>query len=307
MPCAASRRTTWSGSWPACSPGRGSRSELTPPARYPREILDINVRTDYGRIHRLLFTPEGEPREQVLEPFQVVLGDGSIDAELHPSFPLDLAYDGGYFVSLLYYMGLLTLQREGGWLRLGIPNYAIRTLYWETIARLLQDLNHLEVIPTRVGAAIKTMSRDGNVLPFVELVFTQVIRKLSNRDMIRLDEKTMKVILLAYLSLSEVFFAWSEVELGFGYGDLVLVPNRSRPEAKVGFLIELKYLKAGATEEMVTARLDEAEAQLGRYLAEDRLQAITPPGGLRAVSVAFVGTEACWLKMHGGAAAAIGG
>lgn len=281
-------------------------TELAPPSRYPREILDVNVRTDHGRVQRLALTPEGEARPQIVEPLQTALTEGWIDAEVHSSFPLDQVYEGRYFLSLLYYMGLLTYQREGDWVRLGIPNYAIRTLYWEAIGHLLQDVHHVEVVPGRVEKAIQTMSRDGDLRPFLEVTFTQVIRKLSNRDLIRLDEKSMKVILLAYLSLSEVFFAWSEVELGFGYGDLVLIPNRSRPSARVGFVIELEYLKAGSTEKAVTARLDEADEQLRRYLAEDRLQALAPPGGWRAVSVAFVGTEACRMRPLGEAAIAVG-
>ena len=276
--------------------------ELRPPARYPNELLDINVRTDYGPIQRLLFTPEGEVREAVAASFQTVITQGWIDAEPASSFPLDRAHEGGYFVSLLYYLGLLTHQWDAGWLRLGIPNYAIRLLYWEAIGRLLHDLHHVDVDVAHVRTAQRAMALGGDLAPFLELVFTRVVRKLSNRDLIRLDEKTMKVVLLAYLSLSDVFFAWSEMELSFGYSDLVLVPNRSQPAAQVGFVIELKYLKSGATEAEVTARLDEADAQLRRYLADPRLAAIVPPGGWKAVSVASVATEACWLRELGGTA-----
>jgi len=125
-------------------------TELAPPSRYPEEILDINVRTDYGRIQRLVLTPEGEPRTEVLGPFQAALRDGWIDAEVQSSFPLERAHEGEFFVSLLYYMGLLTHQREGAFLRLGIPNYAIRTLYWESVARLLRDLHEVDVALGRV-------------------------------------------------------------------------------------------------------------------------------------------------------------
>ena len=276
--------------------------ELQPPARYPNELLDINVRTDYGRIQRLLFTPDGEVREAVAASFQTVITQGWIDAEPASSFPLDRAHEGGYFVSLLYYLGLLTHQWDAGWLRLGIPNYAIRLLYWEAIGRLLHDLHHVDVDVAHVRTAQRAMALGGDLAPFLELVFTRVVRKLSNRDLIRLDEKTMKVVLLAYLSLVEVFFAWSEMELSFGYSDLVLVPNHRQPAAQVGFVIELKYLKSGATEADVTARLDEADAQLRRYLADPRLAAIVPPRGWKAVSVAFVATEACWLRELGGTA-----
>ncbi len=276
---------------------------MRPPASYPDDILDVNVRTDYGRVKRFLFTSENAPRTELIGTFQTILAEGSIEASLQTSFPLDRAYEEGYFVSLLGYMGLLTLQvMEDGWFRLGIPNYAIRTFYWEAIARLLHDLSHVEVDARHVQVAIKAMGRDGEIGPFLELVFTKVVSKLSNRDLIRLDEKTMKVILLAYLSLSEVFFAWSEVELDFGYGDLLLVPSRVQPIARYGFLIELKYLKAGAAEGMVTAKLDEADEQLRAYLADAKLAALGGAKGLRAVSVVFVGTEACAYRMLGGEA-----
>ena len=281
-------------------------TEMGPPSHYPKDLLDINVRTDYGRIQRLLFTPEGEVRPDVVEDLLAVIVDGSTAARLQSSFPLDRAYESGYFVSLLYYMGLLTLQEQEGWLRLGIPNYAIRTLYWETFARLLQDLHHPELPSTRVDVAIETMARKGDIAPFLTLIFTRVLRKLSNRDLIRLDEKTMKVLLLAYLSLSEVFFAWSEMGLSFGYSDVVLVPNRNQPAAQVGFVLELKYLKSGAGEGEVNARLDEADAQLRRYLADPKLAAVAPPKGWKALSIAFVGTEACWLRELGGEARSLG-
>jgi hypothetical protein len=281
--------------------------EMAPPAWYPEEILDVNVRTDYGRIQRLLFTPEGTPRAQLIETFQTVLAEGAIDAKLQSSFPLERAYEESFFVSLLYYMGLLTLQQSEGRFRLGIPNYAVRTLYWDAIAGLLRDLHRVDIDPSRVATALAAMGSRGDVGPFLELAYTQVIRKLSNRDIIRLDEKTMKVVLLAYLSLSEEFFAWSEVELGFGYGDLVLLPNRIQPVAAFAFLIELEYLKAGATDEAVTGRLDEADAQLRRYLADEKLRALAGTKTWKAVSVVFVGTEACWFRELGGEGRKIGG
>jgi len=281
-------------------------TELAPPSCYPEELLDINVRTDYGRVHKLLFTPEGAVRESVLASYQSVITEGWIDAEPASSFPLDRAHEGGYFVSLLYYMGLLTQQWDEGWIRLVIPNYAIRLLYWEAIQKLVEEIHHVEVDLSHVRAAHRAMATRGEIAPFLELVFGRVVRKLSNRDLIRLDEKTMKVVLLAYLSLSEVFFAWSEVELGFGYSDLVLLPSRAHPSAQVGFVIELKYLKSGATDDEVTARLDEADAQLRRYLADPKLAAVAPAKGWKAVSVAFVATEACVLRELGGTAQRLG-
>jgi hypothetical protein len=280
--------------------------EMSPPASYPEELLDLNVRTDYGRIRRLLLTPEGAVRVDVADLFRRVLAEGRVRARLKSSFSLDLLYEPGNFLSLLYYLGMLTLEERDGWTDLRIPNYAIRTLYWETVARMLDDALEVRVSASDADDAFEAMAREGDLAPFVRLVFTRVIRKLSNRDLIRLDEKTMKVVLLAYLALTEVFFAASEVELGFGYGDLVLLPSPIRPAAQVAFVIELKYLKAGATDEAVLAKLDEADAQLRRYLADEKLVAMAGGKPWKGVSVAFVGTEACWLRELGGEAERVG-
>lgn len=56
----------------------------------------------------------------------------------------------------------------------------------------------------------------------------------------------------------------------------------------------------------MTARLDEADAQLRRYLADPKLEAIKPPKGWKAVGVVFVATEACWLRVLGGEARRLG-
>ena len=80
----------------------------------------------------------------------------------------------------------------------------------------------------------------------------------------------------------------------------MLVPNRTQPPARHGFLIELKYLKAGATDEAVAKKLAEADEQLRRYLTDPKLHSLGGPEGWKAVSIAFVGTEACWLNDLGG-------
>ncbi len=280
--------------------------ELRPPARYPHDLIDINLRTDYGRIQRVLSAPDEAPRDDVIEQLMAIIVTGSTSSRLQTSFPLDLCYEGSYFISLLYYMGLLTLQDDGGWARLGIPNYAVRTLYWEAIAKLIQAHHAVKPPITQLDEAVERMAREGDLAPFLTVVHTRVLQKLSNRDLIRLDEKTMKVLLLAYLSLSEMFFAWSEVELSFGYGDLVLLPRRSVPVAETGFLLELKYLKAGSSAEQVQRKLDEADEQLRRYLADPKIDAIKPAKGFRAASIVFVATEACWLRVLGGEARRVG-
>ena len=130
-----------------------------------------------------------------------------------------------------------------------------------------------------------------------------MLQKLSNRDLIRLDERSLKMLMLAYLSMSELFLPFSELEANRGYCDLILTLNR-RVEANFSFLIELKYVKAeGRKEEAlrteVEACFQEGEAQLRSYLQNERLCTLRGPQGWKAFTVVQVGTRAILYRELG--------
>ncbi|MDR0757702.1 MAG: AAA family ATPase, partial [Tannerella sp.] len=94
--------------------------------RPPENIIDENLRTDYGRIRNLVQNERN--REKLLK----IVKDNGIESDIVRQFSIDRMYDDEYFVSLLVYMGLLTIDKfERGSLRLKIPNYSIQTLCWE--------------------------------------------------------------------------------------------------------------------------------------------------------------------------------
>jgi hypothetical protein len=92
----------------------------------PVDLIDQNLKTNYGRLQKLV--QNGRNRDMLI---QIMKEDG-VMAEIVQQFPIDMLHDDDYFVSLLFYMGLLTIKRTYmHHLELGIPNYSIRTLYWE--------------------------------------------------------------------------------------------------------------------------------------------------------------------------------
>lgn len=274
-------------------------SGLRPPDQYPEEILDTNVRTDYGRLRRLMVTPEGAARPLAVESVEEILAERTIAATPHETFSLDLAYAEEYFHSLLYYMGMLTLRQEEqtGRICMTVPNYVVRTLYWELLSGLLKDVAQVQVRQVQLTAAVQAMAYGGDLLPFLTLVCRGVLARLSNRDLIRLSEKTVKAVLLSYLVLVPLFEVWSEMEMNGGYGDLVLLPARSQPGVRHGYVMELKYARAGTEAERVGALLDEADGQLGRYLSDERVRERAQ--SLQAMSLVFVGTQGCHLRRLG--------
>ena len=100
--------------------------------------------------------------------------------------------------------------------------------------------------------------------------------------------------LAAYLSVTDHFVFRSEAELGKGHADICLEPLVARyPHLRRGFLVELKYLKRSeeAGETRVAAAVDDASAQLRRYLADERLSRQYPAVQFTGLAVVFHGWE----------------
>lgn len=81
----------------------------------------------------------------------------------------------------------------------------------------------------------------------MQFIRERVLKVLSNRDLIRLDEKHIKLVLLSYLSLTSIYRPISERETQNGNIDLYLEQNRAIPDLRYEWLLELKYLKESET------------------------------------------------------------
>ncbi|GAB4344262.1 MAG: hypothetical protein OHK0038_24460 [Flammeovirgaceae bacterium] len=98
-----------------------------------------------------------------------------------------------------------------------------------------------------------------------------MLQNLSNRDYIRFDEKHIKMVLLAYLINSNIFWVQSEREVaGGGYVDIELFIRPNNPHTHHQFAIELKYLKK-EQEQQLSAAMQEAKEQILNYYRNDKL------------------------------------
>ncbi len=104
--------------------------------KVPENIIDDNLKTDYGRLQRLAQNERN--REQLLS----IVKSGGVVSDIISKFSIDRLGDTEYFVSLLFYMGLLTIDKfEMGSTFLKIPNYSVQTIYWEYLLHLTRELN----------------------------------------------------------------------------------------------------------------------------------------------------------------------
>jgi hypothetical protein len=171
--------------------------------------------------------------------------------------------------------------------RLGIPNYSIRTLYWEYILKLVREHSSEMTIETRyLDEAITALAMEGDLERFIAYVSENAFSKLSDYDLRQFDEKYIQILLLAYLFMSRIYVPMSEYEAVPGRTDIYLQRDPGLPQVKYEWVFELKYCKTGAKESEITAKRNEGLEQLRQYLASDRLKGRTD---LKAAVIVFIG------------------
>ena len=269
-------------------------SQLENTGRYPEQMLDINVRTDYGRLQRIasLSGAAGAETRALLES---ILTEESISSELVEQFGVRAMYSRAQLVSLFYYMGMLTFSQgaaEQALPELTIPNRVIRTLQWEYMAYVLQDQEHLVLDMSDVEDALVAMAVRGDIAPLVTLFRDEVMGKIGVKDQRQFNEGTLKLMLLAYLSNSRVFHILSEKEFARGYCDLFLTPAQDLRSLRYAWMLEVKYLKTGAKQADIEEAVAAAYVQLERYTSDATLVPLVTQGReLKAGALVFAGAK----------------
>lgn len=249
---------------------------------YPEKLIDDNVRTDYGRLNRLI---ADEKNRKVVEK---ILTEEGITTDIVTRFSFDRMYDREYFVSLLYYMGLLTIKDvKYGKIRLGIPNHVTRVIFWEYFERKLRDEYNIQYHVEELAKSIWQMGFDGEIEPFISYITENVLNKLSNRDLINFDEKYIKVLLFSYLITSNLYRPISESEVEDGYLDIFLERDIRMPEVKYEWIIELKYLKKSKKSKLEKVK-EEGLAQLQKYANSRKF---ANKKDIKQVLIVFIGKD----------------
>jgi hypothetical protein len=256
-------------------------NEILSDKKAPQNMLDENLKTDYGRLQRLATNDKN--KQTLIE----IIKKRGIVTEIIPKFSIDRLYDDEYFVSLLFYMGLLTIKEPYfSELYLTIPNYSIQTIYWEYLRLLTQESStdiSVEIRP--LNEAIIALAMEGDVHRYIDYVSQNAFAKLSDRDLRNFDEKYIQILLLAYLFQSKIYIPMSEYEAVPGFADIFLQRNPDLPQIRYEWIWEIKYLKAGE-EDKAPQKMEEAKEQLKKYLQAFRL-AGRP--GLQGAAIVFIG------------------
>ena len=257
----------------------------------PDNLIDVNVRIDYGKLRHLLLT--GRRLNGNFDLLRHVIAEGRADSEIVDSFPQARLDQRENFLSLMHYFGLLSISgTAAGVPRLSIPNQTVRRLMYGYLRDAYRDVGVFSLDLVEFDRLTRRMALEGDWRPAVERFRAAVAEHTAIRDYLR-GEKVVQGFLAAYLSASGYFVFHTELELAKGYADIVLEPLSARyPGMRHGFVIELKYLdRAPAAKGRVPAVADAAVSQLRRYLADKRLARQYPHAEFKGLALMFRGWE----------------
>ncbi|MCC5944649.1 MAG: AAA family ATPase, partial [Bernardetiaceae bacterium] len=255
--------------------------------KYPKNMLDLNIAPDYSKLKSLL---EVQDTEKNYELIAKVLNQDFVEDDLVRQFSFEIGFSNNQFTSLLFYMGYLTIKGEDpytGRVRFCIPNYVIKELHWAYFAHIVvarEALNHNDL---KVSDRVADMAR-GDIRPFLDLM-KLVLKKLSNRDYQNFDEKYIKVLMMSFLSVANIYVIVSERETAAGYIDLLLLAPENRTVANE-YIFEIKYIKkSDFSEKQLAKQQQEARNQVLKYLDAD--PTLNTKKKLRTYTLVFVKDE----------------
>ncbi len=239
----------------------------------PKDLVDINISSDYGKLRRL-FTLKNKERNYGI--LQELLNGETPKALITREFSLEKRFTRQDFLSLLFYLGFLTIKQAGRGPRviLEVPNYVIKELYFEFFEELLSQNVELETDDIIEG--IEALAFEGKIERFISSIEV-MLEKVSFRDFIRFDEKYVKLVMLTYLMLSKIYYVKSEYEVENGYLDILLL-QRSGIPVDYEAILEVKYLKKKDYEDTTSGqkklqeKIQAARTQIKQYQQVEELR-----------------------------------
>ena len=252
----------------------------------PKEMADPSCRTDYAKLKNLvrLDRLDGDRKSVLIDIAQ----KGYVNATIQESFPAEETINPDNFISLLYYYGMLTIggtDLDG--IHLVIPNNTIRKLYYDFLLEQYQNEHWIDL--TKLGTMFRNAASAGEWEPLFKYLAEQYYNDSGIRDGIQ-GERNIQGYFNAYLHISKLFIVHPEVEVYHGYCDFFLLADTKKyPTLQHSYILELKYLKKGATDAAVTKVIEQAQQQLLHYTSDETVIRQASGTQLHGIYMVFVG------------------
>ena len=226
----------------------------------PRQLIDVNIASDYSKLGKMLDLCKGEEREKIIE--KTVSGEGIV-SEIRQKFNPAIEFTEIDLISMLYYLGYLTIVgEEFEKAELKIPNRVMKEIYSDYFLQILNKETDLRINESEYNEILREIALEGKIDKIVEML-ERYLKNLSNRDYIKFDEKYVKIIFYCIAMNLKIFRLKSEMEVQRKYPDILLIP-KDKEKGYKGVMIEFKYLKKGE-ESRLKEKQKEARRQIEEY------------------------------------------
>ena len=264
----------------------------------PENMVDSNISSDYNKMTKLIrFEQQFGEKTSLI---QRINNDGYIYGTIKPEFALNDLDRYENLVSLMFYMGLLSVgDHQAGRSKLIIPNSTVRQQYfrymqrnydtfvsWKTDDNIMSDLGY-------------SLAWKGEHEKFFRYIASCMKDATKNNDFNKYGEAFVKGFFLCQFGVNLNYFTpFTEQELDHGYSDLYLKPRIGTPH---GYIIELKYCKHSSTPAEVKALLEQARVQLPNYINAKHLTTEAKDGNwtLHPIILVFKGWELAEYEVMG--------
>ena len=267
----------------------------------PRQMIDPNTRTDYGKMKKLLqFDKLDGERKGIIRK---IAEEEQIVTQLYESFSAYQIPKAEIFPSLLFYYGMLTIKgTRGSKLILGIPNNNVRKQYYGYLEEDYQAKAYVDV--NQLTDYYYDMAYDGKWEEGLRFMADAYDKVSSVRDGIE-AERNLQGFFMAYLNLNDYYITAPELELNHGYCDFFLLPDLTHYASQHSYILELKVLskkdfsaivEGAFTEDgkpMTKAEKQWREAldQIHQYAEAPRVEALRQGTKLHLIIMQFEGWE----------------
>ena len=268
---------------------------LTANRTAPKTLVDNNVKTDYKKLKYLVLLDKHLNGN--FSRIKQIAEDGEIKANIETAFPAENLIEPDNFISLLFYFGILTIDRmERGKPVLRVPNLTIRQVLFSYIEQGYRDAEVFRMKTMQLDDLMSGMAYDGDWRPVFEYFAEEVRNQTSIRDYIE-GEKAIQTLHLVYMNLTNYFVIFPEQEMNKGFSDLWMSPNfLNHPEMQYCYVVEFKHLKHEATDAEVAAKLEEAREQLKLYAGDVKHEQAKGHTTLRRIAVVYRAWEMAALE-----------
>jgi hypothetical protein len=264
--------------------------------KIPREMIDINVRSDYSKLRHIIYT-NGKLNGNFDILRDLIAGESiSLDNLVQDFSALNLEKEKN-FKSLMFYMGLTTITNREFDLNFKIPNETVKRIDMDFLNDSLELEEIFKLNINKFEKLIKDFALNGNIEVF-QFLADEIDRNSGIRDYIY-KEQHVKAMYLAYFSIASYFIAKSEKELNKGFADIFIKPFNN-PYVKYFALIEFKYITRDekATKQKIEALAKKAKEQLEAYEKDELVTEYLHQTTLKKIIMVFHGWELVGIEEY---------